>query len=99
MEWDSNLYNSKLEENMLVNTSDLNEELGQVEILFSDKTGTLTKNEMHFQMCSITGKTYKEEFGKLVPVRLDCDSIANDVEALTMSEYTVNRQYILLLII
>lgn len=31
----------------------------QVKILFSDKTGTLTKNEMIFQQCSVNGKKYK----------------------------------------
>lgn len=30
----------------------------QVKILFSDKTGTLTKNEMILQQCSINGKRY-----------------------------------------
>lgn len=89
MEWDSHLYNSKLAENTLVNTSDLNEELGQVEILFSDKTGTLTKNEMHFQMCSIKGKTYKEDNGKLIPISFDNDT-SNDPERLALNEHTVN---------
>ncbi|KOB75715.1 Uncharacterized protein OBRU01_07021, partial [Operophtera brumata] len=44
----------------VANTSDLNEELGQVEVLFSDKTGTLTKNLMVFKACSINGKLFEE---------------------------------------
>jgi len=39
-------------------TSDLIEELGQVEFIFSDKTGTLTCNVMDFKKCSINGKVY-----------------------------------------
>ncbi|XP_037918794.1 probable phospholipid-transporting ATPase IF isoform X4 [Hermetia illucens] len=59
LEWDVDLYDEKTDQPCIVNTSDLNEELGQINILFSDKTGTLTKNEMSLQQCSIKGRKYK----------------------------------------
>ena len=41
-----------------VNSSNLNEELGQVQWIFSDKTGTLTSNYMKFKEISVNGNAY-----------------------------------------
>ena len=40
--------------------SDLIEELGQVEFVFSDKTGTLTQNKMVFKKCFVGGQKVGE---------------------------------------
>uniref|UniRef100_A0A8C9RX74 Phospholipid-transporting ATPase n=1 Tax=Scleropages formosus TaxID=113540 RepID=A0A8C9RX74_SCLFO len=65
--WDLDLYHVESDQKAQVNTSDLNEELGQVEYVFTDKTGTLTENEMQFRECSINGVKFQEINGKLVP--------------------------------
>lgn len=43
-------------------TSNLNEELGQVKYIFSDKTGTLTCNIMALKYCYVGGTTYWKDF-------------------------------------
>ena len=43
----------------LARTSNLNEELGQIRYVFSDKTGTLTQNVMKFKECSIGNEKVK----------------------------------------
>ena len=58
IQWDINMYDKNSNTPALAKTGDLNEDLGQIEYLFSDKTGTLTENKMEFRMCSISGKIY-----------------------------------------
>uniref|UniRef100_A0A8C4R0D3 Phospholipid-transporting ATPase n=1 Tax=Eptatretus burgeri TaxID=7764 RepID=A0A8C4R0D3_EPTBU len=65
--WDPALAEPQTKEPAMVNTSDLNEELGQVEFVLSDKTGTLTENIMVLKKCSIGGVKYDYEDGKLLP--------------------------------
>ena len=45
----------------LARTSNLNEELGQIKYVFSDKTGTLTRNIMEYKKCSVAGVMYDPE--------------------------------------
>lgn len=57
---DLQMYDPEINKFASARTSDLIEELGQVQFVFSDKTGTLTKNEMQFRKCSINNKIYGE---------------------------------------
>uniref|UniRef100_A0A8C7ZKA5 Phospholipid-transporting ATPase n=1 Tax=Oryzias sinensis TaxID=183150 RepID=A0A8C7ZKA5_9TELE len=79
--WDVEMYYSETDTAAMARTSNLNEELGQVKYLFSDKTGTLTCNIMHFKKCTIAGITY----GHFPD--LDCDRSMEDFSNLPSSSH------------
>ncbi|CAB1330552.1 unnamed protein product, partial [Coregonus sp. 'balchen'] len=56
--WDMDMHYEPTDTSAMARTSNLNEELGQVKYIFSDKTGTLTCNVMQFKKCTIAGVAY-----------------------------------------
>ncbi|XP_052793334.1 probable phospholipid-transporting ATPase IA isoform X2 [Mya arenaria] len=56
--WDMDMYCEETDTPAMARTSNLNEELGQIKYIFSDKTGTLTRNMMSFRKCSVAGIMY-----------------------------------------
>ena len=47
-------------------TSTLNEGLGQIDFIFSDKTGTLTENKMELRYVSVDGEAYLAKSGQFL---------------------------------
>lgn len=56
--WDYKIYDTEKRVSSNVQTSTLNEELGQIKYIFTDKTGTLTQNSMKFKSMCIMGKIF-----------------------------------------
>lgn len=64
--------------------------------MFTDKTGTLTENEMKFRQCSINGVKYVEVKGQLQPQKEgEAEEEVSEVEFIQLSVYL--RLYIIVI--
>lgn len=52
------MYHEETDTPCLPRTWNISDDLGQIEYVFSDKTGTLTQNVMEYRKCTINGVTY-----------------------------------------
>ncbi|KAF8844450.1 phospholipid-translocating P-type ATPase [Paxillus ammoniavirescens] len=56
--FDYEIFYKKTGQPTIARSYNLSDDLGQIEYIFSDKTGTLTQNSMVFRECSIGGSVY-----------------------------------------
>lgn len=59
---DTFMYYERLDYPCTPKSWNISDDLGQIEYIFSDKTGTLTQNVMEFKKCTINGRPYGEAY-------------------------------------
>uniref|UniRef100_A0A8C2CQ81 Phospholipid-transporting ATPase n=1 Tax=Cyprinus carpio TaxID=7962 RepID=A0A8C2CQ81_CYPCA len=82
---DVELYDEELDRRVQCRALNITEDLGQIQYVFSDKTGTLTENKMVFRRCSVMGTEYCHEENA---ARLAVISGANEEEEVTIYQQT-----------
>jgi phospholipid-translocating ATPase len=59
---DTYMYYEKIDYPCTPKSWNISDDLGQIEYVFSDKTGTLTQNVMEFKKCTVNGQPYGEAY-------------------------------------
>ncbi|EPS63370.1 hypothetical protein M569_11415, partial [Genlisea aurea] len=83
---DLDMYYEETDKPAHARTSNLNEELGQVDTILSDKTGTLTCNSMDFVKCSIAGVAYGRGLTEVERAMAKRKGEALDENSVTLSD-------------
>lgn len=63
IDWDGDMYSEEFNTPAVARSTALSDQLGQIDYVFSDKTGTLTQNVMTFNSCHIGGRSYEPDEG------------------------------------
>lgn len=103
---DLDIYDDETDTPTGVRTSSLVEELGQIDYIFSDKTGTLTRNIMEFKACSIGGKCYTSEIPEDGHAQVvngievgyhDFDALHNQLRSGSLQQQALINEFLILL--
>ncbi|TPX37615.1 hypothetical protein SmJEL517_g00757 [Synchytrium microbalum] len=94
---DVDMYDPEIDQPCIPKNWTISDDAGQIEFLFSDKTGTLTQNKMEFRRCSIGGVIYGIPRAELSKDTSSTDGTAvssPEIQALANTMRTQGARYI-----
>jgi P-type E1-E2 ATPase len=80
IDFDQFMYSDWRKRKVFARIANLNEELGQVEYVFCDKTGTLTKNQLTFHTAVVGNQFYEFQYN-LENKQYSCEAFTNDLNS------------------
>ncbi|XP_073690210.1 phospholipid-transporting ATPase VD isoform X2 [Garra rufa] len=88
---DLDLYNPVLDTGVQCRALNITEDLGQIQYLFSDKTGTLTENRMLFRRCTVAGTEYPHKDNAISLEQYEEQGFADAGQSLTLRSRTSKK--------
>lgn len=93
---DTFMYYDRLDYPCTPKSWNISDDLGQIEYIFSDKTGTLTQNVMEFKKCTINGRPYGEAYTEAEAGMRRREGVDVEKEAAEMAAHIAESRTIML---
>ena len=84
--WDLKMYYPERNQRAVPRSWNIADDLGQIEYIFSDKTGTLTRNVMEFRKCAIGDKVYG-----YLPETTSTENVSDNDEIVTTRDHMESK--------